>query len=366
MNKATIVVFTSNYMGGILQFTLQLGSTLCSMGYQTVVYVPDNSLLSEIENETANSIIKFRKQKNLGIKSKLSQSIARNIERLNPGLVLFSDETIVSAQVLLSLGKHVRTAMYVHDVVEHPGRFSIYEIFKLVFQKNNLKHVFKATDRIILLSKNSYALFKSCYPAYADKAIMMPLGAHLPEVKRHRPAEISDLDQSRYYLFFGRFGRYKGIIRLLKAYQAITAEKPLLIIAGSGTLEKEERALIEKDDNVRLINRYIENAEALYLISNALTVILPYIEASQSGVLPIAYSCKVPVVTSNVAGLIEFVEDGVTGIICSNIEEMTEALKQITEPYYRDQLGAGAYQFYKEKLDWGTNLINCIEPLIKQ
>jgi hypothetical protein len=38
----------------------------------------------------------------------------------------------------------------------------------------------------------------------------------------------------------------------------------------------------------------------LYLIRNALTVVLPYIEASQSGVTPIAYHFGVPVITSNV------------------------------------------------------------------
>jgi glycosyltransferase involved in cell wall biosynthesis len=99
----------------------------------------------------------------------------------------------------------------------------------------------------------------------------------------------------------------------------------------------------------------------LWLIQNALTVVLPYTEASQSGVLPIAYHFGVPVVTSNVPGLTEFVEDGETGLVCAGVAELAGALLKMTDPALREKLGRGALRFSKEKLDWDANVRNTLK-----
>lgn len=363
--RQTIVLFTSNYRSGILQFTMQVGSTLSSFGYKIIIYVPDNA---EVNNplDLSMNIKKFDKKRIIGLKTRSSKKIAKDIEKHDPALVIFCDETIISSQVLLSLNLENKTAMFIHDVVPHIQRRNLYENLKKIFERRIWKYVFRKANKIILLSENSYNHFINNYSEYYRIATRMPLGAHIPKVELITPQEIAYLKADGYYLFFGRIGKYKGIVNLLKAYIAINGNKPLLVIAGSGELQPEEKYLIQNTNDVVLINRYIEDGEMLYLIKNCLTVVLPYIEATQSGVLPIAYHFKIPVITSNVSGLVEFVENSTTGIICNNIEEMTNALVRIRDKDYRNKLGVGAYKFYNEKLDWSNNLISWIRPLLEK
>ena len=54
------------------------------------------------------------------------------------------------------------------------------------------------------------------------------------------------------------------------------------------------------------------------LISTHSVVVLPYSEASQSGIIPICTALKRPVVVTPVGGLTEQVISGITGIIAAS------------------------------------------------
>ena len=62
-------------------------------------------------------------------------------------------------------------------------------------------------------------------------------------------------------------------------------------------------------------NEFISEACTADYFRRASVVVLPYIEASQSGVIPMAYSAAKPVVATTVGGLPEIVEDGRTGYL---------------------------------------------------
>lgn len=358
-----VILFTSNFQGGILQFTMQLGLILSKLGYQVVVFIPDNACIRENSNELI-TIKSYKKYKRIRSRNKFSKKIANEIEKLNPSLVLFSDASLISSQVLLSLKTSIRTSMFLHDVLPHPIKLNIYEYFRRVLNKRTFKKAVKFTNQIILLSNNSYNIFREMYPAYLEKATWMPLGPHVPEVEHKKPFELDETLKNKYYLFFGRISKYKGIINLLNAYSSIKKEEKIpLVIAGGGELQEEEKELIKNDNNIILINRFIEDGEMLYLINNSLTVVLPYIEASQSGVIPIAYYYGIPVITSNVPGLVEFVDKD-SGIVCKNNEEMKNALLKICGVEYHKHLSSGAYQFYRERLNWSKNLKRCIETVL--
>jgi glycosyltransferase involved in cell wall biosynthesis len=66
---------------------------------------------------------------------------------------------------------------------------------------------------------------------------------------------------------------------------------------------------------VIIVDKYIPNEEVGLYFSAADVVVLPYISASQSGIIQIAYGFNRPVITTDVGGLPDVVEDGVTGFI---------------------------------------------------
>lgn len=137
-------------------------------------------------------------------------------------------------------------------------------------------------------------------------------------------------------LFFGRIWEYKGLEYLIRAQPRITEAVPdaKVMIAGQG--EDFDRYLELMEDRSRFIvhNRWVSDDERADLFERASVVVLPYVEASQSGVVPIAYSHAKPVVATTTGGLPEAVEDGRTGFLVPPRDE--EALAEAVIRLLRD------------------------------
>ncbi len=123
----------------------------------------------------------------------------------------------------------------------------------------------------------------------------------------------------KYILFFGLVRKYKGLDLLIKALPLVQDPDVIVLVAGEFYDKREEyQGLIDKLDlGSRIIIRdeYIPDDEVKYYFSAASLVVQPYRSATQSGVTQIAYHFEVPMVVSDVGGLPEIVEDGVTGYV---------------------------------------------------
>jgi len=118
-------------------------------------------------------------------------------------------------------------------------------------------------------------------------------------------------------LFFGRIWEYKGLEYLIRAEPLITAKVPRakIVIAGTGEDFDRYTRLMQNPDRFILHNEYVSDEKRAALFRQASVVVLPYVEASQSGVIPIAYSFQKPVVATTVGGLPEMVDHGETGYL---------------------------------------------------
>ena len=133
-------------------------------------------------------------------------------------------------------------------------------------------------------------------------------------------------------LFFGRISPYKGLEYLAEAWKRIreSNKEARLIIAGGGNFYFDISSL-RADQRVEIHNRHIENAELVRFIQRAAVVVLPYVEATQSGVVMTAYAFNKPVVATSVGALPEVVEDGVTGKVVPprNPERLASAIMEL-------------------------------------
>ena len=96
----------------------------------------------------------------------------------------------------------------------------------------------------------------------------------------------------------------------------------------------------------------------IWLFKHARCVVLPYIEASQSGVLSMAYHFGKSVIISDLDGLKEFVEVGKTGLVYSDIDQLSNYLIHIDQVLPENRRWIDEY--VKENLDWSANIQKCL------
>jgi alpha-maltose-1-phosphate synthase len=132
-----------------------------------------------------------------------------------------------------------------------------------------------------------------------------------------------------YALFFGRIAPYKGLELLVNASRIVKKKKGhefILLIAGEGDISLLKNHMSDDDyAYIYILNKRVAYQEIPHLFNAAKFLILPYVDASQSGVIPLAYTFSKPVIVSNVGSLSEYVEHGKTGLIFepSNAEQLS-------------------------------------------
>ena len=353
MNKK-VVLFTANVQGGILQLTLQLYKTLIEENFEVNVVMPYEIQDIDIRGVEKDDLIQYHKEKKV-VDQTPYRRIAFEIDKIHPDYIWYMDDSVICSNVGTYLNEEIKQLLILHDAgTHHPTNHkSIRTVLVEKYTEMVNKRFYKRVHRFVLLSQESMKTFCQLYPSYSGKAVIMTLGAHLPDVDEVKPTEIGIDDQ--YLLFFGRIDKYKGIGNLLKAYRAVSNRAIPLIIAGGGKFTEEEKKRIDGCNNLTVINRYIGDGEMKWLLHNMTAAVLPYIEATQSGIIPLAYLFGKPVIVSDVAGLTQFVVDGETGKICRSEEEWKKALIHFSSKKHNIQENI-IRDYYQTHMDWNKNI----------
>lgn len=352
-----IVLMTANVQGGIIQFTFQLYHTLKDMGFDVKVSIPVQMHASNIEEIALADRLQYDKKKSI-FSRKPYVRIARQIETVSPDYIWYCDDSVICSNVGLCIqNKGVQQLLTMHDAGGyHPTHnISIKDKVQRKYVQMVNKAFYKRVHRFVLLSPESRKTFCARFSAYRERVAHMILGAHIPTGAEQQPGEWSKGAQEPYLLFFGRIDKYKGINNLLRAYAPVADTALPLIIAGGGQLSEEEKELLGNTGNVTLINRYISDGEMKWLFSNATAVVLPYIEATQSGVIPIAYAYGKPVITTDIPGLTQFVRNGETGVVVDDNAALKEAIAMMTEEK-AEAMRSAVEQYYRQCMDWQYNV----------
>jgi glycosyltransferase involved in cell wall biosynthesis len=112
-------------------------------------------------------------------------------------------------------------------------------------------------------------------------------------------------------------------------------------------------------EHIVIIDQYVKNEEIPVYFCSADVVVLPYVSATQSGIVQIAFGFHKPVITTNVGGLPEAVEDGKTGFIVK--PKSPEQLAEAVIRYYREGWEAKfseAIQRQSATFSWERELAN--------
>jgi glycosyltransferase involved in cell wall biosynthesis len=181
----------------------------------------------------------------------------------------------------------------------------------------------KTYQKLDLIITPSAFYKKKIEEAKVAKCPIFHMTNFLPEGTEYK----STNKNGKYFLYFGRLSREKGIMTLVKAYQKANVEKPLYIV-GTGPVEDDVAELVEKlklNEKVKLLG-FKSGQELKDIVENALCVCLPS-EWYENGPYSImeAQAVGKRVIVSDNGGLPEMVEDKVTGYIVKAKDEYSLA-----------------------------------------
>lgn len=191
-----------------------------------------------------------------------------------------------------------------HEVLERKHRFggSLIRLVRFVSRKGN---------NVIFHSENTKEIYYKHYQPVNQKAHVIKFGLFETYKLFHDPTP----EEPRTILYYGIIQPYKGVEFLLDAFRIIKQNIPdaRLIIAGRGSIYFDKNKL--NLDGIELINRSVGEEELVHLNKRASVVVCPYTSASQSGIPVTSFNFNKPIVATKVAGLSEYINDGVNGIL---------------------------------------------------
>ncbi len=290
--KRNLLILYLGKRGGGAQLTLLLSKQLSIstvFHLRTIAIRKDNELFSKFDQSKTismfNSGISFRTLVHV-VKFTLQPQKLLNTLGIRRGEVclipMISPIGLVIEAILERQGVYI--VRFLHDAQRHPG--DIWPTSK------GIKKIVANSDFLIALSNN------------VAKQILILNPKIVVEVYDHPIFNFSIEDNKldlpkKYFLFVGRFRKYKGLAILIEAFRMLKKPKISLVLAGEGKLHEK------LPDNLVLLNRWLDESEISELVRRATVICFPYIESSQSGVIPYCISKnKTLVITPNV-GLVE-------------------------------------------------------------
>ena len=215
-----------------------------------------------------------------------------------------------------------------HDPIMHSGASKIVGKF--------YKRYIKKSSDVFVLSKSFKSIVAEKYNVNMNQIHYIPHGRMSMYHSNNRLYELQKEYKKKYhFMFFGRIAKYKGLHILAAAYNLLTQEynDVELTILGNGDFS-EYQDEYQKLKNVHVINRFIDDDEiGNYFSLNNTIVVVPYTDATQSGVIPIAFEFGTPIIASNTGGLMEQLNNGSIGILYrnNNPKELYECMKNFIE-----------------------------------
>lgn len=213
----------------------------------------------------------------------------------------------------------VPSVMVVHDGWPHPG-----EHFPGRVRFEDL--VYRQADALVFLSRHAADTFLQRRFIPPSHRVLFHGPLRLPDVTRQT---ISIKEQQDFrILFAGRLSRYKGVDLLAEALRCFGPER-----SWRCTVAGEPRGRFRMPDwsglPVEILSGRLEEERLAVLLHSHDVLVLPYREASQSGMLTLAAAAGIPVICTKVGGLTEQLPKDAVLWIEPDAEELAAVLGRL-------------------------------------
>jgi len=288
------------------------------------------------------------------IGNKQFRRIKSFIDTYDPDIVYYPMSHFWKYRIDQLLSKKAKVVLTIHDPTLHEGEDNY--LMKYFEKKTN-----RRMDKCVVLSPIFRDVVCEKFGMKAEDVIYLPHGNYDTIVKNQGVVDLSDIsadiDKHNYFLFTGRFVKYKGLSLFLRAVKELENTRKQFVIAGNGILSKEETELIHSigPKKLVLINRWLSDAEINTLIKYSYYLVLTHTTATQSGLIPLAYTLGVPVISSDAGGLKYQVEENRTGFLfqAGNLTLLKNTIQRVDEDQkLRQKIAAEVTEYSKDELSW--------------
>lgn len=186
--------------------------------------------------------------------------------------------------------------------------------------------------------------------------------------KNFPPSNLTNLHNESYDYFFtvSRLDTAKRIEMIVRAYKKSTTTIPLKI-AGTGPLLKEIKDLVKDDNRIEMLG-FISDDELIKHYAKAYAVLfVPYDEDYGLITIEAAMSEKAVLTFDDTGGVVEFIKDKETGLVCKpDIEELTKNIDFISSnPELCKTMGINAKKIVQD-ITWKNTIEKLLEKNVKK
>ena len=249
-----------------------------------------------------------------------------------------SAEAVIKTLVLAKLRKNFFSMLTKNkiDTIFCPMFHYWNPYFSSKFKEMNIKYIFGIHDYDLHSGENNfikkkiyekekvYAENYICYSKYVEKKLK------INKIKK-KNILLSSFETNNFifkkkhkihnlkFVFFGRFLKYKGLDKLIKIFSKkfYTDNKISLTLIGSK--DKNFQLPNIKSKNINVISKWIDELKIDKILQKYDICILPYDEASQSGVVSIMFRNSIPVIATPVGAFRDQIKKNFNGLISKNI-----------------------------------------------
>ncbi len=212
--------------------------------------------------------------------------------------------------------------------------------------KKRIIRLLNRADALIALSETWKTYFSQYIAPEKIHVVYNPCAAAVDAYKSRQNPRVN-------VLFTGRLGRRKGTYDLLEALRKIKSNGYILSLYGDGDTEIiRELAKEQGLEDLVSVSGWVPHASIFPLYRNADIFVLPsYAEGLPMSVLE-AMGAGLPVISTEVGGIPEAVEDGVNGFLIKpgDIDSLAEKLELlINDAALRVKMGKASLLLAKEK-----------------
>ncbi|NOY57964.1 MAG: glycosyltransferase [Calditrichaeota bacterium] len=243
---------------------------------------------------------------------------AHEIRQINPDLLIFQHWMPFFAPAFGAIagrvkkGRKTKVLFICHNIIPHEPRPG---------DKMLTHYALSKADHFIIMSKAVQHDLLQFFPHADFRMVHHPVYEIFEnKISKGKARKMLGLESGPVILFFGYIRRYKGLHILLEALKIVGKDIPVKLLVAGEFYEQEDAYLKEVHDyglakNVVFYNKYVANKDVGLYFSAADVVALPYLSATQSGIVQICYHYDKPVIATDVGGLPEVVQDGETGFV---------------------------------------------------